>query len=63
MSVVGTCILYIIIGKLHNWEKPSSVVLMVVDKDLEVGLHCTILLFCLPVCLGMKYGRKFLLDV
>ena len=61
-SIAATSIVRIIIGKFPYWEKPSSAVLFIVDKSPEIGFHCTILLFCLLVRLGVESGKKSLLD-
>ena len=52
----------IVVGKHFHGKKPCSIILLKVDKGLEVGFHCTILPFGLPVYLGVKSGRESLLD-
>ena len=42
-------ILGIIIGKLRYWKKLCPIILLEVDKGLEVDFHCTILPFSLDV--------------
>ena len=57
-GMAGASVFSIIISEFSHWEKPSLVVLFVVDKSPEIGFHCTILPFCLPVRLGMKGGKE-----
>ena len=61
-GMAGAGVFCTIISKFCHWEKPSPVVLLVVDTSPEIGLHCTILSFCLPVSLGVKGGRESVLD-
>ena len=56
--VADAGILGVIIGKLHHRKKPYPIILLKVDKSLEVGLHYTILSFGLIVCLWVKSSRE-----
>ena len=49
MANVG--IFGIIIGKLCHKKKPCSIILLEVDKSLEVSFHCINLPLNLAVCL------------
>ena len=55
-------ILSIIIGEFCYKKKPYSIILLEVDKDLEVGFHYTILSFNLAVRLRMEGSEKSPLD-
>ena len=61
--MAGARILGIIISKFGHWQEPSLIVLLEVDKCLEVGFHYMILLFCLTVCLQVKDGGESPLDI
>ena len=60
--VTSTCVLRIVISKLGYWQEPSPVILLKVDKDLEVHFHCAVLLLGLPICLRMDGGKEPSLD-
>ena len=60
--VAGASILGIIIGKLCHGKKPCPIILLEVDKNLEVGFHYTILPLNLAVCLQVESGGEFLLN-
>ena len=62
-GVANDDIFRIIIGKFSHWQEPCQVILLVVDKGLEVGFHSTVLSFCLTVRLGVESGRQFSLYV
>ena len=59
--VAGAGILGVIVGKLCHGKKPCSIILLEVDKDLEIGFHCAILPFGLTVCLWVEGSRESLL--
>ena len=61
--VVNASILSIIVSKFCHGKKSCSIILLEVDKDLEVGFHCTILSLSLVVYLRVEGGRKSLLDM
>ena len=61
--VTGACVFCIFISKLGHQQEPSLVILLEVDKALEIRLHGAVLPLGLPVCLRMKGGRKPSLDV
>ena len=56
--VAGTGIFGIIVSKLRYGKKPCLIILLEVDKGLEIGFHCIILSFSLAVCLWVEGGRK-----
>lgn len=60
--IADTHILSIIISKLGHWQEHYLVILFEIDKDLEVSLYCTILMFGLAVCLRVEDYRKPLFD-
>ena len=61
--MVSIGILDIIINELRYGKKPCSIILLKIEKSLEVNFHCTILPFSLTVCLQVEGGRDFLLDI
>ena len=61
--VVNTSILGVVIDKLRYGKKPCLIILLKVDKSLEVGFYYTILPFGLPVWLVVESNREFLLYV
>ena len=56
--MANASILGIIISKLCNRKKLCSVILLKVDKNLEISFYYTILLFDLTVCLWVEGGRE-----
>ena len=52
----------IVVSKLRYEKKCCLIILLKVDKDLEVGFHYTILPLSLAVCLWVKGGGESLLD-
>ena len=56
--MTDTGIFSIIIGKLPYRKKPYPIILLKVDKSLEVGFYYAILHFGLTVRLLIKDGRK-----
>ena len=63
MCVTGASILSIVISKLRHWWKPGLVIVLKVDESSKVSLYCTVLSFCLPVCLKMGRDRELSLNV
>lgn len=61
--VIGTGIFGIIIGKLSHWYEPCPVILLEVDKGLEISFYCTILLLGLVVYLQVKSGGESSLNI
>ena len=55
-------ILGIIVGKLCYKKKPCPIILLKIDKNLEIGFYCTIVSLNLAICLWVEGGRKSLLD-
>ena len=60
--VAGVSILGIVISKLYHKKKPYSIILLEVNKGLEISFYCTILPLSLAVCLWLEGGGKFPLD-
>ena len=56
-------IINVIINKLCHKKKLCLIILCKVDKGLKIDFYCTILLFGLTICLWIKDGEKFLLDI
>ena len=59
--MANTGILGIVIGKLRHGKKLYSIILLKVNKGLEVDFHCAILLFGLTFYLRVKGGEESLL--
>lgn len=55
-------ILGVVVGKFSCWEKPSPIILLIVDKISEVGLHHSILPLRLAVNLRVEGNREPFLD-
>ena len=60
--MANTGILGIIISKLRYGKKLCPIILLKVDKGLEIGFHCTILLLSLVIRLWVEGSRESLLD-
>ena len=60
--IVGVSIFGIIISKLNYKKKLCLIILLKVDKNLEIGVYCTILPLSLVDCLRVKSGKEFLFD-
>ena len=56
--VASAGIFGIVIGKLRHGKKLYPIILLNVDKGLEVGFHHTILPFGLPVSLRVKSDEE-----
>lgn len=56
--VAGACIIGVVIGKLSHWEKPSQIILLVVNKSPKVGFYCAILSLSFIVSLKIKDDKK-----
>ena len=56
-------IINVIVSKLCRKKKLCLIILRKVDKGLKIDFYCTILPFDLTVCLWVKDGKKFLLDI
>ena len=52
--VAGTSILGIVVSELCHGKKSCPIILLKVDKSLEVGFHCTILPLSLVVRLWVE---------
>ena len=62
ICMTGAGILGIVVGKFCHGKKPCPIIILKVDKGLEIGFHCTILLFRLAVRLLLEDDRKSPLD-
>ena len=60
--VAGIGILGDVIGKLCSGKKLCLIILLKVDKSLEISFYYTILPLCLALYLWVESGREFLLD-
>ena len=60
MYVADVGIFRIIIDEFSYWKKPYSVVLLKVNKGMEISFHCAVLSFGLAVSLGFKGCKKSL---
>ena len=60
--MAGTGIFGIIVSKLRNRKKPCLIILLKVDKSLELGFHYTILSFSLAIHLQVKDNEESPLD-
>ena len=56
--VAGAGILGVVIGKLRHGKKLCPIILLEVDKGLEVGFHRVILPFSLTVHLWIEGGGE-----
>ena len=61
--MASTDIFGVVIGKLCYRKKPCLIILLEIDKDLEIGFYHTILPLNLAICLWVKDGEKFVLDI
>ena len=60
--VAGAGILGIVVSKLRHGKKSCQIILLKVDKGLEIGFHRTILPLSLAVRLQMEDGGESPLD-
>ena len=58
----GATILGVIVSKLSHRQESGPIILLEVDEGSKIGFHHTILLFGLPVCLGVESNVEFSLD-
>ena len=61
--MAGASIFGIIIGKLRHGKKLYLVILLKVDKNLDIGFYHAMLSFGMTVRLLVKGGKEFLLNV
>ena len=54
--VIGASVFGVIVRKLSHQYKPGPVILLEVDKNLEISLYTTVLPLCLAVSLRLKRG-------
>ena len=60
--MANASILGIIVGELCHEKKLCLIILLKVDKGLEVGFYCIILPLCLAIHLRIEGGGEFSLD-
>ena len=60
--ITNTCVFGIIISEPGYWYEPGPIILLEIDKALEVGFHSILLFFGLTVSLQIKGGKKPTLD-
>ena len=60
--MANASILSIVVSKLRHGKKSYPIILLKVDKSLEVGFHGTIMPLNLAIRLQVKDGGEFLLD-
>lgn len=60
--MTDTSIFYMIVNTFSHKKKPGLIILFVMNKSLEIDLHCTILFFSLIISLKVKKSGKLLLD-
>ena len=56
--IAGIGVLGFIVGEFHHEKKSCPIILLEVDKNLKVGFHHIILLFSLPIYLGIESSEK-----
>ena len=60
--MAGARILGVVIHKLSHWQELCPIILLEVDEGSKIGLHSTVLLFCLPVFLRVEGSGKLPLN-
>lgn len=60
--MADACILSIVVSKLGYWKEPSPLILLVIDKNSEIGLYYTVWPLGLAISLRVKSNRAPLLD-
>lgn len=58
-----TYVFCIIISKFRHWQEFCAIILLVIDKNLEISFYCIILFFSLTVNIEIKGGGEFFLNV
>ena len=61
--MTGSYVLGIIISKFGHWYELGLIILLKIDKVLELHFYYTILLFNLTVNLKVKLNKKLTLNV
>ena len=61
--MVNVYIFCVAVTKLNYWYKPGPIVLLIINKNLEVYFYSAILLFILIVNLRVESGKKLLFYV
>lgn len=57
------CIFDIVIEIVDYWQKLCFIILLEIDKNLEIYFYFTFLMFCLIVCLTIKSCKESLFNV
>lgn len=60
--IANASVFYIIIGKVSYWKKFCLIILLKIDKGLEVDFYHAILSPSLTVSLKVEGNREFLLN-
>lgn len=60
--VTGTCILDVIIYKFRYWQEFCPMVLLPIDKNMQISFYCAMFSFLSAICLGIKCREKLSLD-
>ena len=53
-SIAGASVLSVIVVELHHGKKLCQIIMLKVDKGLEINFHCTIVPLSLAVSLWVK---------
>ena len=61
--VANACIFCVIVSEFSHWKEPSPIILLVVDKNPEIGFHYTVLPLGLAVSLREEGGEKLLFNL
>lgn len=61
-SMIGICILCIIIGKFSYQKESSLNILLVIDKSFKINFYYTIVFFALAISLKVKDSGELLLN-
>lgn len=59
----NTCIFGIVVYKFCHRQKLCPIILLLINKYLEINLYCAILPFNLAIYLNIKCNRELLLDI
>lgn len=54
--MTGIGVFCVVVSEFSHREKSSSVILLIIDKGIEVDFYDTVFPFCLTISLGIK-GR------
>lgn len=62
-SVINIGIFCIIVNKFYHKKKLCLIVLFIIDKGLEIGLHYIIISFDLVIYFGVESSKESLLNL